>query len=82
MSGIGSGIAVKDVYRRAVVKAAEVLGGAQQLATRLDLSVGTVRMLMGGKVEVPPRVFLLAVDIISTYGDRPSAVSEEARSGD
>ena len=73
---------MKDVYRRAVVKAAEVLGGAQQLATRLDLSVGTVRMLMGGRVEVPPRVFLLAVDIISAYGDRSSAVSEEARSGD
>jgi hypothetical protein len=78
-------LVVGDVYSRAVEKAAEVLGGAAQLAARLGLSVGTVRMLMGGKLEVPTRIFLLAVDIISaqdTPVDKLPARSDRLRSGD
>lgn len=56
---------MEDIYSRAVTKAAEVLGGVEQLAARLGLSVGTVRMLMGGRLQVPPRLFLVVVDIIS-----------------
>jgi len=68
-----------DVYSRSVGKAAELLGGASRLAARLDLSVGTVRMMMNGKVDVPPRIFLLVVDIISAHdapADKSSAGTE------
>jgi len=68
-----------------VGEAAEILGGAEQLAARLGLSVGIVRMFMRGRLVVPTRIFLLVVDIISAQEkpiDSVSAGCDDARSGD
>ena len=64
-----------DAYGCAVGKAAELLGGADQLAARLGLSARTVRMLMDGRLAVPSRIFLLAVDIIAAHDTPMEKVS-------
>jgi len=52
------------IESRVVRKAAEVVG-EEELATRLGLNVRTVRLLMSGKLPVPKRLFLLAIDIVT-----------------
>jgi hypothetical protein len=52
------------IESRVVRKAAEVVG-EEELAARLGLNVRTVRLLMSGKLPVPKRLFLLAIDIIT-----------------
>lgn len=46
-------------------RAAEILGGVEELASRLGLAAGTVRMMIAEKLPVPQQVFLQVVDIIS-----------------
>jgi DNA-binding transcriptional regulator YdaS (Cro superfamily) len=72
---------VDDTVRsRAVEKAVQILGGAEQLADRLGLAPGTVRLLMDGKLPVPQHVFLKVVDIISADDDRsPNGKSKKKR---
>jgi hypothetical protein len=50
---------------RAVARAAEILGGVEELASSIGLATGTVRMMIAGKLPVPQQVFLQVVDIIS-----------------
>ena len=50
---------------RAVARAAEILGGVEELASSLGLAAGTVRMMIAEKLPVPQQVFLQVVDIIS-----------------
>jgi hypothetical protein len=59
----------RTVQSRAVARAAEILGGVEELAPTLGLATGTVRMMIAGKLPVPQQVFLQVVDIIS--GDAP-----------
>jgi len=48
-----------------LARAAEVLGGVDELASRLEISSGVVRVWMEGKLSLPQRVFFVLVDIIS-----------------
>lgn len=50
---------------RAVTKAAEMVGGEEQLGARLGLSAGTIRLFATGRIRLPQRLFLQLVDIIS-----------------
>jgi DNA-binding transcriptional regulator YdaS (Cro superfamily) len=50
---------------QAMRKAAEMVGGEEQLGARLGLSVGTVRLFSTGRIRLPQRLFLQLVDIIS-----------------
>jgi len=52
------------IESRVVRKAADVVG-EEELATRLGLNVRTVRLLMSGKLPVPKRLFLQAIDIVT-----------------
>lgn len=42
-----------------------MLGGEEELAARLGMAVGTIRMFRSGRLRVPQRVFLQVIDIIS-----------------
>jgi hypothetical protein len=48
-----------------LARAVEVLGGVDELASRLDISPRVVRVWMEGKLSLPHRVFFELVDIIS-----------------
>lgn len=49
----------------AVRKAVEILGSEERLGARLGLSAGTIRLFMTGRINLPQRLFLQVVDIIS-----------------
>ena len=53
------------VQTRAMRKAAEMVGGEEQLGARLGLSAGTIRLFATGRIRLPQRLFLQVVDIIS-----------------
>ncbi|HEV8107084.1 MAG TPA: hypothetical protein VGP97_06130 [Burkholderiales bacterium] len=61
----------------AIRKAAAVLGGEEELAVRLGMAVGTVRMMMSGRLGVPQRVLLQLIDIIS--GEDAPVINPSAR---
>lgn len=65
------------LHSQAVRKAAEVLGGEDELAARLGMAVGTIRMFRSGRLRVPQRVFLQVIDIIS--GDDAPIIDASAR---
>jgi hypothetical protein len=48
-----------------LARAVEALGGVDELASRLEISPGVVRVWMDGKLSLPHRVFFELVDIIS-----------------
>jgi DNA-binding transcriptional regulator YdaS (Cro superfamily) len=73
------------LHSHAIRKAAAVLGGEEELAARLGLAVGTVRMMMTGRLGVPQRVFLQVIDIISAEDApivHPSALGETSERRD
>ena len=49
----------------ALRKAVQLVGGEEQLGARLGLSVGTIRLFIAGRINLPQRLFLEVVDIIS-----------------
>lgn len=49
----------------ALRKALQIVGGEEQLGARLGLSVGTIRLFIAGRINLPQRLFLEVVDIIS-----------------
>lgn len=53
-----------DVYIRTLIRAAEIVGGAQELAFRLKVTPSHLSLWMGGLEPCPPNVFLQAVDIV------------------
>lgn len=53
-----------DVGRKALVQAAEQLGGMEALATRLGLSIGALRVYLMGSEPVPEQLFLRIVDVL------------------
>jgi len=53
------------VQTQAVRKAVEIVGGEEQLGARLGLSAGTIRLFITGRINLPQRLFLQVVDIIS-----------------
>ena len=53
------------VRGRAVQKAAELLGGEEELGARLGLNVRTIRLFISGRLPVPTRIFLQVIDIVA-----------------
>ena len=54
-----------DVYARALRRAAEIVGGVEQLAIRLNVPAEDVYMWIQRLKDVPTEIFLRAVDILS-----------------
>jgi hypothetical protein len=59
----GNGI-VPDVYIRTLARAAEIVGGAQELAFRLRVTPSHLSLWMGGLEPCPGDIFLKAVDLV------------------
>jgi DNA-binding transcriptional regulator YdaS (Cro superfamily) len=53
-----------DVYIRTLSRAAEIVGGAQELAFRLKVTPSHLSLWMGGLEQCPASVFLRAVDLV------------------
>lgn len=68
----------KTVQTQALRKAVDMVGGEEQLGARLGLSAGTIRLFITGRINLPQRLFLEVVDIIS--GDSARSVKPAARS--
>jgi len=67
------------VQTQALRKAVEIVGGEEQLGARLGLSAGTIRLFITGRINLPQRLFLQVVDIIS--GDSVRIERPAARNG-
>ena len=52
------------VYSRALLRAAELLGGREKLARVLRVPVGEIDKWIGGETKPPREVFLRVVDLI------------------
>ena len=55
---------VSDVYIKTLVRAAEIVGGAQELAFKLKVTPSHLSLWMGGLEACPGHVFLKAVDLV------------------
>jgi hypothetical protein len=56
---------VSNLYARTLLRAAELVGGEQQLAVQLKVTPSHLALWLAG-TEVPPTdIFLKAVDVIS-----------------
>ena len=56
------------VYARTLERAAEMVGGTEQLAFRLKVTASRVAHWIDGSAPTPPDVFLKAVDLIAEVG--------------
>lgn len=55
---------VPDVYVRTLIRAADIVGGAQELAFRLKVTPSHLSLWMGGLEACPGDIFLKAVDLV------------------
>jgi DNA-binding transcriptional regulator YdaS (Cro superfamily) len=53
-----------DVHVRTLLRAAEIAGGAQELAFRLKVTPSHLSLWMAGLEPCPGHVFLKAVDLV------------------
>ena len=53
-----------DVYIRTLTRAAEIVGGPQELAFRLKVTPSHLSLWMGGLEPCPSHIFLKAVDLV------------------
>jgi DNA-binding transcriptional regulator YdaS (Cro superfamily) len=56
---------VADVRVETLRRAAQILGGEQQLAIRSGVTPSHLALWLAGVEPTPPKIFLLAVDVIS-----------------
>jgi hypothetical protein len=59
---LGEGLS--DVHVRTLIRAAEIAGGAQELAFRLKVTPSHLSLWMGGLEPCPSHIFLKAVDLV------------------
>lgn len=74
-----------DVYIRTLARAAEVVGGATELAFRLKVTPSHLSLWMGGLEPCPANVFLQAVDLVlerEISAQRASLAAQPADSSD
>lgn len=64
----------EDTYRAALVRAAELLGGARPLCDRLQVPMATMTRWLAGDGKPPMGVFLAAIDILIEEGAKPRFV--------
>ena len=55
------------LYARTLKRAAEIVGGTEQLAVHLNVVPSHLALWIGGAQPTPPDVFLKAVDLISEH---------------
>jgi len=53
-----------DVHVRTLLRAAEIAGGSQALAFRLQVTPSHLSLWMGGLEPCPSHIFLKAVDLV------------------
>lgn len=58
------------VYARALKRAAEIVGGREQLALHLNVVPSHLELWIDGVEPTPPHIFLKAVDLISEADPR------------
>src|SRR4030095_5096319 len=55
---------VSDVHVRTLMRAAEIVGGPQELAFKLKVTPSHLSLWIGGLEPCPGHVFLIAVDLV------------------
>ena len=55
---------MSDVHVRTLMRAAEIAGGAQELAFRLRVTPSHLSLWLGGVEPCPSHIFLKAVDLV------------------
>jgi hypothetical protein len=61
----------EDTYRVALVRAAELVGGAKALCARLQVPMPTMTRWLAGFERPPMGVFLRVVDVLIEERDKP-----------
>jgi DNA-binding transcriptional regulator YdaS (Cro superfamily) len=61
---------VPTVYARTLKRAAQIVGGTDQLAVYLKVVPSHLSLWIDGAEPTPPDIFLRAVDLISDYEEK------------
>lgn len=56
-----------DVYARTLRRAAQIVGGVNELASRLSVTNDDLVLWLTARTAVPPEIFLRAVDIVVAH---------------
>ena len=62
------------VHRRTLGRAIEIAGGDDKLALFLGVPLADLKRWYAGEAELPVKIFLALVDIVSSNGLAPSAL--------
>jgi hypothetical protein len=62
---------VPEVHVRTLMRAAQIVGGAEALAHRLRVTPSHLALWMSGAEPCPPNVFLQAVDLVLERAAEP-----------
>jgi hypothetical protein len=60
---------LSTVHEQTLRRAAQVLGGTEQLAHYLAVKPSQLELWMGGAEATPPDIFLKAVDLLAEHND-------------
>ena len=74
----GGGREVSTVHARTLQRAAQLVGGLEQLAYRLDVTPSHLALWVADTEPTPPNIFLKAVDLIQEH-DRDDLASGSNR---
>jgi hypothetical protein len=55
------------VHARTVLRAAEIVGGVEELAAQLEVGDASIKKWMEGQLAVPQEIFLRCVDIVNAH---------------
>jgi hypothetical protein len=64
---------VPEVHIRTLMRAAQIVGGPQELALKLKVTPSHLALWMSGAEPCPPNVFLQAVDLVLERAGQPAA---------
>jgi hypothetical protein len=73
---------VPEVHVRTLMRAAQIVGGAEALAHRLRVTPSHLALWMSGAEPCPPNVFLHAVDLVLERTAAPPASPAAPRADD
>lgn len=68
----------ETLYTRALIRAAEIQGSTQALASLLRVPENTLLRWMAGRAQMPVQAFLRVIEIISEYERREAPAAEPA----
>lgn len=64
MGGKGEAVPIQKASRQILAKAAVTVGGAEMLASRLQVTAQVLKLYLEGDREIPDPLLLRAIDII------------------